>query len=39
MNRQQVAEFVALGQSLFERIARLPMPTIAAINGNCMGGV
>src|SRR5438093_3139286 len=38
MSREQVAEFVALGQLLFERIARLPMPTIAAINGNCMGG-
>src|SRR5687768_1076542 len=38
MSREQVVEFLTLGQSLFERIARLPMPTIAAINGDCLGG-
>src|SRR5947207_2178732 len=38
MNREQLAEFVARGQAVFDRIAHLPMPTIAAINGNCMGG-
>ena len=27
-----------IGQELFSRIAELPMPTIAAINGVCLGG-
>ncbi|HEX5960189.1 MAG TPA: 3-hydroxyacyl-CoA dehydrogenase NAD-binding domain-containing protein [Rhodanobacteraceae bacterium] len=26
------------GQRVFERLARLPMPTVAAIHGTCMGG-
>ncbi|HET9817654.1 MAG TPA: 3-hydroxyacyl-CoA dehydrogenase NAD-binding domain-containing protein, partial [Rhodanobacteraceae bacterium] len=26
------------GQRVFERLARLPMPTVAAIHGACMGG-
>jgi 3-hydroxyacyl-CoA dehydrogenase/enoyl-CoA hydratase/3-hydroxybutyryl-CoA epimerase len=38
MTPEQVAHFVALGQTIFERIARLPMPTVAAINGDCLGG-
>jgi 3-hydroxyacyl-CoA dehydrogenase/enoyl-CoA hydratase/3-hydroxybutyryl-CoA epimerase len=38
MNREQLAEFVARGQAVFDRIAHLSIPTIAAINGNCMGG-
>src|SRR4051794_5281112 len=38
MNREQLAEFVARGQAVFDRIAHLTVPTIAAINGNCMGG-
>ena len=38
MSPEQVASFVSLGQVLFERIARLPMPTIAAINADCLGG-
>src|SRR5688500_1813115 len=38
MTGEQVAQFVALGQVVFERIARLPMPTIAAINSDCLGG-
>ena len=38
MTPEQVAQFVSLGQVLFERIARLPMPTIAAINADCLGG-
>src|SRR5205085_11831796 len=29
---------LALGQSIFDRIARLTMPTVAAINGDCLGG-
>ena len=38
MSPEQVASFVSLGQVLFERIARLPVPTIAAINADCLGG-
>jgi len=38
MSQEQVAGFLAEGQALFERIARLPMPTVAAINGDCLGG-
>ena len=28
----------ARGQALFEQLARLPFPTLAAINGVCLGG-
>jgi 3-hydroxyacyl-CoA dehydrogenase/enoyl-CoA hydratase/3-hydroxybutyryl-CoA epimerase len=38
MSREQLAEYLARGQALFVRIANLPMPTIAAINGDCLGG-
>jgi 3-hydroxyacyl-CoA dehydrogenase/enoyl-CoA hydratase/3-hydroxybutyryl-CoA epimerase len=38
MDRDQVEGFLADGQELFERIAHLPMPTAAAINGDCLGG-
>jgi 3-hydroxyacyl-CoA dehydrogenase/enoyl-CoA hydratase/3-hydroxybutyryl-CoA epimerase len=38
MTREQVERFLSDGQALFERIARLPMPTTAAINGDCLGG-
>jgi len=31
-------EFARRGQTLFEKIARLPLPVIAAIRGYCMGG-
>jgi 3-hydroxyacyl-CoA dehydrogenase/enoyl-CoA hydratase/3-hydroxybutyryl-CoA epimerase len=34
----QVGEFVALGQEVFDRLARLDVPTVAAINGDCLGG-
>ena len=33
-----VREEIENGQRVFERLARLPMPTIAAIHGACMGG-
>ena len=33
-----VREEIEHGQSVFERLARLPMPTVAAIHGTCMGG-
>src|SRR5438034_5592324 len=38
MAREQVLEYLASGQALFNRIAALPMPTVAAINGDCLGG-
>jgi len=38
MSREDVANYLAVGQSLFDRIAHLPMPTVAAINGDCLGG-
>ncbi|MDR3618257.1 MAG: 3-hydroxyacyl-CoA dehydrogenase NAD-binding domain-containing protein [Paludisphaera borealis] len=36
--REQVAEAIAFGHQLFDRIARLPFPTVALVDGNCMGG-
>jgi len=33
-----VREEIEHGQRVFERLARLPMPTVAAIHGTCMGG-
>lgn len=38
MDRDQLAKFLADGQKIFQRIATLPMPTAAAINGDCLGG-
>src|SRR5438270_1551259 len=38
MDRPQVEKFLADGQALFERISKLPVPTVAAINGDCLGG-
>ena len=38
MNRDQMLKYLSDGQALFNRIARLPMPTAAAINGDCLGG-
>src|SRR6266496_1173913 len=34
----QIREGSARGQALFEQLARLPYPTVAAINGTCLGG-
>ncbi len=34
----RIREGSARGQALFEQVARLPVPTIAAINGICLGG-
>ena len=34
----QIREGSARGQALFEQLARLPFPTVAAINGICLGG-
>jgi 3-hydroxyacyl-CoA dehydrogenase/enoyl-CoA hydratase/3-hydroxybutyryl-CoA epimerase len=33
-----IREEIEHGQRVFERLARLPMPTVAAIHGTCMGG-
>ncbi len=38
MNQVQIAQYLADGQGLFDRIANLQMPTAAAINGDCLGG-
>jgi len=38
MMREQVLQYLADGQALFNRIAALSMPTVAAINGDCLGG-
>src|SRR3954471_1343485 len=38
MDRAGVEHFLKTGQSVFDRIAKLPMPTVAAINGDCLGG-
>lgn len=34
----EAREIVAQGQMLFNRLAALPMPTVAVIHGNCLGG-
>ena len=34
----RIREGSARGQALFEQLARLPVPTVAAINGVCLGG-
>ena len=36
--REQVEAVVSRGQGLFARVEQLPMPTIAAIHGPCLGG-
>lgn len=36
--REQLATGLAGGHALFTRISRLPFPTVALIDGNCMGG-
>lgn len=36
--REQVLEAVGAGHQLFSRISRLPFPTVALVDGNCMGG-
>ncbi len=34
----ELAEIIRLGQTAFSRIAGLPIPTVAAIHGACVGG-
>ena len=36
--RGQVGDFIQSGQQVFQRLAELPCPTVAAIHGFCMGG-
>jgi 3-hydroxyacyl-CoA dehydrogenase/enoyl-CoA hydratase/3-hydroxybutyryl-CoA epimerase len=38
LNPEDASAGSARGQALFEQFARLPFPTIAAINGVCLGG-
>ena len=38
MDGPQKQRFLEWGQRLFDRIAALPMPTVAALNGHCLGG-
>lgn len=38
MDRNEQTTFLKQGQQLFDRIANLPVPTVAAINGPCLGG-
>src|SRR5688572_16798616 len=33
-----MTDFLAGGQRLYDRIANLPMPTVCAMNGDCLGG-
>ncbi|QDU63239.1 Fatty acid oxidation complex subunit alpha [Planctomycetes bacterium Pan216] len=35
---KEIKELTSLGQSLFDQISKLPFPTIALIDGACMGG-
>ena len=37
-SREDVAQKMESGHALFDRISRLPFPTVAAIDGHCMGG-
>jgi 3-hydroxyacyl-CoA dehydrogenase / enoyl-CoA hydratase / 3-hydroxybutyryl-CoA epimerase len=34
----RVMEAIRFGQSVFQKLAELPCPTVAAIHGHCMGG-
>lgn len=38
MSTVQLREFIELGQQVFNRIAALPMPTVAAVHGAAVGG-
>lgn len=35
---QTADQIIAIGQKLFDRLERLPMPTVAVIHGPCLGG-
>jgi len=36
--KEQIAQGLAVGHALFSRISALPFPTVALIDGQCMGG-
>ena len=38
LSGDELREFIALGQDVFNRIAALRVPTVAAIHGACVGG-
>ena len=38
MSPEHSGAYLGAGQALFERIRALPVPTVAAINGDCLGG-
>ncbi|CAN5618604.1 fatty acid oxidation complex subunit alpha FadB [soil metagenome] len=37
-SKEQIAEALELGHGIFRKISQLPFPTVALIDGNCMGG-
>ncbi len=37
-NKEQIQQAVGFGHKIFGAIGRLPFPTVALIDGNCMGG-
>jgi 3-hydroxyacyl-CoA dehydrogenase/enoyl-CoA hydratase/3-hydroxybutyryl-CoA epimerase/3-hydroxyacyl-CoA dehydrogenase/enoyl-CoA hydratase/3-hydroxybutyryl-CoA epimerase/enoyl-CoA isomerase len=38
ISAEEAAGLVSFGQQLFDRITRLPFPTVALIDGSCLGG-
>src|SRR4051812_18911118 len=36
--REQVLKGIGFGHGLFNKVSRLPFPTVALVDGNCMGG-
>ena len=36
--KEQVLKGIGFGHGLFNKVSRLPFPTIALVDGNCMGG-
>ena len=38
MSSEELEEFITLGQKVFAALAALPVPTVAAIHGACVGG-
>jgi 3-hydroxyacyl-CoA dehydrogenase/enoyl-CoA hydratase/3-hydroxybutyryl-CoA epimerase/3-hydroxyacyl-CoA dehydrogenase/enoyl-CoA hydratase/3-hydroxybutyryl-CoA epimerase/enoyl-CoA isomerase len=37
-SKDQVTQAVTLGHRLYDQVAALPFPTVALVDGNCMGG-
>lgn len=37
-SKEQIGEAIDFGHQLFNRVSKLPFPTVALIDGNCMGG-